>query len=293
MAVSRKRGKLMKNISSYTDFRLFLRDHYKECKARNPNFSFQVLSRMAGIKSRGFLHNVIRGKRSLPKANIFGLSKALKLNKYETEYFENLVALDSAESLDEKNFYYERLSAVKARGKSAWQPQIVRKDQFEFYSRLHNSVIRSLIDLYGFKDDYAWLASAVVPRITPGQARKSVALMEKLGLIRKVANNWYKVVVKSIATPREVASLATLNFHRESAELALQALLTFPKERRNISGVTLGISRKTYDRICEEIREFRTKLLKIAEEDKSADSVYQLNFQFFPVSNTKAEGSRK
>jgi uncharacterized protein (TIGR02147 family) len=275
----------MISISSYTDYRAFLKDYYEEAKARNPGYSYQVLSRMAGIKSKGFLHNVISGKRSLSVSNVFGIARALKLDKHETEYLENLVALDSAACLEEKNLYYDRLSSIKANGKTAWQPQILRNEQFEFYSKLHHSVIRSLIDLLGFKGDYARLAASVNPRITPRQAKRSVELMRKLGLICKDTTGRYAITEKSIATPREVVTLATLNFHKESAELALRALTTMPREQRNFSCVTLGISRKAYERICEEIREFRAKLVQIAEADVAADTVYQVNFQCFPVSN--------
>jgi uncharacterized protein (TIGR02147 family) len=280
----------MPNICDYTDYREFLKDHYREVKARNPNYSYQVLSMKAGFKSKGFLHNVIQGKRPISKKNIFGLSQALKLNKWETDYFENLVAFNRATRLQERNFYFERLSSIKTNGKTAWKPQVVRKDQFEFYSRLYNSVIRSIIDLHGFMGDYAWLAKMVIPRITPGQARKAVELMEKLGLIKKGKDGTYMVSEKSIATPPEIKTLAVLNFHRQSGELALKALSDLPREQRNMTGTTLGISKETYNRICDEITAFRTKLLEIAEADKKADTVYQLNFQFFPVSTKKSEG---
>ena len=40
------------------------------------------------------------------------------------------------------------------------------RDQYEFYSKWYHSAIRSLIDMYPFKDDYSWLAKNVYPPIT-------------------------------------------------------------------------------------------------------------------------------
>jgi uncharacterized protein (TIGR02147 family) len=276
------------NISEYTDYRAFLSDFYDETKAKNPGFSYQTFSDRAGLASKGFLFNVIKGRRSLSKSNIFGLSKAMKLSKNETDYFENLVAFNLAKSLEERNHFYERLSSIKISGKAAARPQIVRKEQFEFYSRVHHSVIRSLIDVHGFTDDYERLAKTVRPRITAKQARASVELLEKLGFIARRNDGSYKVVDKSIATPPEVVNLAVQIFHREAGELALRALNDLPREARNISGVTLGISRETYRKICDEIQQFRAKLVHIAEADASADAVYHLNVQFFPVSQDRA-----
>jgi len=279
----------MPDICEYTDYRKFLSDYYGEAKAKNPGFSYQVFAQKAGFSSKGFLHLVIQGKRNLSRANFLGLSQAMKLDKNQTDYFENLVAFKQASSLVERNHYFGKLSAIKSSGKNAWKPQLVRKDQYEFYSRLHHSVIRALIDQRRFKDDYAGLAKAVRPRITPKQARQSVELLAKLGFIKKRKDGAWEVSDKIIVTPPEVESLAVQNFHREAGELALQALNSLPKDRRNITGLTLGISQETYMAFCEEIQAFRERLLQAAEADKNAEAVYQLNFQFFPVSETNAE----
>jgi len=274
----------MPNICLYTDHKKFLQDYYEEARSRNPGFSYQVFSQKAGIKSRGFLYNVLHGKRKLSNSNIFGLSQAMHLNKYESEYFEKLVAFNNAATLKERNHFYEKLSAIRLNGNSPWRPQITRSEQFEYYSKLHYSVVRSLIDLHGFDGDYDMLARSVRPRITPGQARKAVELLERLGFIKKQKNGFYVVTRKSITTEPEVESLAILNLHKQAGELALKALDELPKEQRNVSGVTLGISKQTYSRMCEEIESFRMRLLQIAEADEAADSVFQLNFQFFALS---------
>ena len=274
----------MPDISTYTDYKKFLQDYYEEARRKNSGFSYRVFSQKAGIKSRGFLYNVIQGKRSLSKSYVFGLSQAMHFNKPESDYFENLVAFNNASTLKERNHFYERLSAIKFSGDTAWKPQITRSEQFEYYSKLPYSIVRSLIDLHGFDGDYQALAKAVRPRITPGQARKAITLLERLGFIKKQKNGDYVVTNKSITTAPEVQSLAVLNFHKQSGELALKTLEELPKDQRNISGVTLGISKPVYQQICKEIETFRSRLLQIAEADEAADSVYQLNFQFFPVS---------
>jgi uncharacterized protein (TIGR02147 family) len=277
------------NICEYTDYRKFLKDYYEAVKAKNPGFSYQVFSQKAGIRSKGFLYNIFTGARNLSKANILGLAEAMKLGKYEADYFESLVAFNQAAGLKERNHFYAKLSAIKATGKNAWRPQIVRKEQFEFYSKLYHSVIRSIIDLRGFKEDYKTLAKLVSPRITPGQAKKCVALLQRLGFIKRQADGTFKVADKAIATPPEVANLAVTNFHQEAGTLALKALHNLSGDQRNITGMTLGISKEIYKEICVDIQQFRTKILQKAEADQNADKVYQLNFQFFPVSETVIE----
>jgi uncharacterized protein (TIGR02147 family) len=283
----------MPQISEYTDYRKFLKDYYEETRKTNPRYSFELFSRKAGIKSRGFLHNVIKGTRNLSTAHVFGLVQAMKLDKHETEYFENLVAFNQAADSREKHVFYSRLSAIKNNGIKAWKPQLLRRDQFEFYSQMLHSTIRSLIGLYGFKDDYAWLAKSVIPNIKPLQAKKSVALLERLGLITKNKNGQYTVTDKSIASPKEVTDVALLRFHEQTGQHALEALKNLPRDKRNFSSMTLGVSKKTYDEICEDIYAIRQKILQKAEADDQADSVYQLNFQLFPVASVKKERNSK
>ena len=282
----------MPNICEYTDYRKFISDYYTEAKAKNPGYSYQVFAIKAGLKSKGFLHNVVQGKRSLSRSNVIAFSQAMKLNRHETDYFENLVAFNQASNLQARSHFFEKLSSIKTTGKNAWKPQLVRNDQYDFYSKLRHSVIRVLIDEHRFKDDYAWLARMVKPRITPKQARQSVALLAKLGFIRKRKDGTWELTDKTIVTPPEVSSLAVLNLHKETGELALKALTDLPRDRRNMSGLTLGISQDTYKTICEEIQAFRDRLLQLAEADEKASAVYRLNFQLFPVSENEPQGNK-
>jgi uncharacterized protein (TIGR02147 family) len=281
----------MLNIAEYTDHRKFLADFYDETKKRNPNFSYQLFSDKAGIKSKGFLYNVIQGSRNLSKSHIFGLIQVMKLNKKEAAYFENLVAFNLSGSLNEQSFFYDRLSQFRSSEKTASQAKVVHQNQYEFYSTWYHSVIRSIIDIYGFDGDYEWLARSVSPQIKPLQAKKSVELLLKLGFVRKDSETCFTVTDRCISTPKEILDLAITNFHIGTGKLALQALAVLPVDKRNFSGMTLGISRETYNEICEEIYNLRMKILNKAQADKNADMVYQLNFQFFPV--TKASIERK
>ncbi|HAJ80513.1 MAG TPA: TIGR02147 family protein [Fibrobacteres bacterium] len=274
----------MQNISDYSEYRQFLQDYYNEAKARNPGYSYQIFAIKIGLKSKGFLFNVLHGKRSISRANIFSISQAMKFNGHEMEYFENLVGLNQAKSIREQAYYFEHLTSIKNSGPKAWKPQIVRNEQFEFYSKIHHSIIRSLIGMFGLKNDYKNLAKKIYPKTTPGQVKKSVELLEKLGFIKKNKNGSYILTNTTISTPPEIVSLAVNNFHRQTGELAIQALCEIPGDKRNISGVTLGISKDTYKIICEEIQVFRSRLMQIAEADHNAEEVYQLNFQFFPLS---------
>ena len=278
----------MIDIAEYTDYRKFLSDHYCAVKKQHPRFSYQAFSQKTGISSKGLLYNVLKGKRHLSKSHIVGMGKALKLNRHQFDYFETLVAYNCAKKIADKNYYFERLMSIKATGRAAWQPQLVRKEQFEYYSQWYHSVIRSLIGMHGFIGDYEAMARQLYPTITPGQVKKSIELLLSLGFIVQKKGN-YSIVDRTITTAAEVVSLAVHNFHAQTGGLALTALEKLPLDRRNFSSVTVGISEAMYRDLCKDIEEFRSFILKKIESDQGAENVYQINFQVFPLSRNAEE----
>jgi uncharacterized protein (TIGR02147 family) len=281
----------MINVFDYTDYRKFLKDYYEERKTAHPYFSYQYLAKKAGFTNKGFVYNLVKGKRSLSKSNLFKMLDALSLNNYEAEYFENLVSFNQAKGLKEENHYFEKLNNLKNRGKAQSKMQVVRKEQYEFYSTWYHSAVRSIIDMHEFKDDYKWLARMVYPRISMKQARHSIELLRHLGMIEKQKNGVYTIKEKNITTGKDIVGLAIQNFHKECASLSQSAIQTLPKEDRNITGLTMGISRPVYDKICEEILQFQNRIAEIVSADNDADTVYQLNFHMFPMS--KSDTTRK
>jgi uncharacterized protein (TIGR02147 family) len=286
-------GNYMPNIFNYSDYRKFLADFYQEKKTSVPSFSYQNFSRQAGFTSKSFVFNVIKGKKNLSPASIVSLTDAMKLTKTEAAYFEKLVSMCQAGTFKERAFFYEQLDSIRPQNTEASNAKRIRQDQYEFCSKWHHVVIRSLIDLFPFKDDYQRLAAMVKPPITVIQAKNSVRLLIRLGLIEKGKDGFYKAAHKLLTTGPEVASLAAQHFHLQAMELAARALKEIPKEERNIYGMTLGISKKAFMDIQKIMIDCQNRILHLAEKDKDSDGVYQLNVQFFPVSKISSKRGAK
>ncbi len=274
----------MPHVFDYTDFRKYLADYYAEQKAARSSFSYQYLAQKAGFRNKGFVHSIINGRKNLSPASVYKLSQALRLNRPETEYFESLVAFNQASSGQARTHFYTRMERVKQAGIAVTAAQVLRRDQYEFYSKWYYGAVRSLIDMHRFDGDFAWLAQAVRPAITVRQARAAVTLLERLGLAQRNTDGVYRVTSKTVSTGPEVQSVAVLNLHLDMMKLAADAVSTLPRSQRHVSGLLLGISRKTYEQICQETQAFQERILALAEADEQADQVYQYNFHLFPVS---------
>jgi uncharacterized protein (TIGR02147 family) len=229
---------------------------------------------------------VITAKKDLSRAAVVKISIAMGLSKTESAYFENLVYFNQATSFTERNFFFQKLNAIHPVTTEASNARNLRKDQYEFYSQWYHVVVRSLIDLYPTITDPQTLAKMINPAVTAKQVQKSIELLLRLGLIERQENDTYKICSKILSTGPDIHNQAVQQFHLTSMELASKALQELPSNKRNFSGLTLGISQEAYEQICQEIDACKNKILVIAENDKKSDSVYQLNFHIFPVSCT-------
>ncbi len=278
------------NVFNYTNYRTFLKDYYEFRKQTTPSFSYQIFAENAGFNDKSSIYSIVTGKRNISTNVVYKISKAIELDHSETEYLEMLVSFNQAKTKNERNHFFERLCKIRGK-RSNLKQQTFRKDQYDFYSKWYHVMIRSIIEMYEFRGDFKWLASMTNPPITPKQAKESVNLLEKLELVTRTEDGLYKVAHKNLATGKEILSLAIANFHQECINLASRALNEIPSEQRNISGLTLGISERTYNLILSELQEFQKRILEVSSDDSDADRVYHFNFHLFPTS--KNDSSKK
>jgi uncharacterized protein (TIGR02147 family) len=273
------------NIFEFTDYREFIRAFYEMQKERNPHFSFQVFCNNCGFTNKGFVHNVIHGVKNLSRLSVMKFSQGMRLTKSESDFFENLVFFNQAKNVKERNHYFEKLQSVRPMTPEASTAKKVTDHQFEFYSTWYCSAIRSIIDMFPDKSqDFTWIGKNLYPCVSAVLVRKTIKTMLDLGFLEQT-NGGLRVKDKTITTGREAKNLAMARFHIEMMQLAHKALEELPSEKRHVTGLTLGISPKAYEQICEDIFKLQEKILKLAESDEDSNSVYQLNFHFFPLSN--------
>jgi uncharacterized protein (TIGR02147 family) len=268
-------------ITSYIDYRRFLKDLYEEKKKTTRHFSYRYFSKVSGINSPVFLKSVIEGKRNLTARTIQKFIKGLSLSKRDAEYFRYLVLFNQATTQQEKQEQYQKLRAMA----EMVVEKTLETHQFDYYKNWYTSVIRELICMYDFKGDYEELARCVYPNILPAQAMEAVELLLKLGLIKRNKKGIFRQTHKAITSGSEIVSMAVRQFNEHMLELAKNALRNMVISRRNIAGLTVGVSRETYNVMVAEINAFLDRMVNIVNADKDQNNVYQLNVQLFPLSN--------
>jgi uncharacterized protein (TIGR02147 family) len=280
----------MKSIYNYVSYRSYINDFYLERKSSSPSFSYRHIAAYAGINSSGFYPLVIKGKRNLTEATIKKTCVALELTPHESEFFRALVLFNQAKTLREKDGFFASL--VKLRNEK--NIEIVTEQGYDIFSQWYHGAVRELAVCRNFKDDFRKLGRMLVPVITEKQARESIELLLRLGFLRKADGRYaYEQSSPILATGQDIKAHQVIIYQIQMLKLAIEAFDRFgPNDRLFTSSTTLRISKTTYELLKQKNREHRRELLKIAEADKNADQVYQLNINMFPLSNLKYKGEK-
>jgi uncharacterized protein (TIGR02147 family) len=268
----------MKSIKEYLEYRDYLKDFFEAKKEINPHYSYRVMGKRLGIDA-SHLVKIFQKQRHIGAPLIDILIEYCEFKDRDALYFSTLVHFNKAKSDHDTKVYYEKLLELK--GISSYS---LEKSQYEFYAKWYYSAILTLLEFYPFMDDYKALSQKVCPAITEAQAKRSIVLLEQLELIKRKDDGFYGLTNKIVTTGDHCRSIVVRAYQEETIKLAAEALSRHPREKRNISTVTITISEKNLDVINGMIKEFREALLKFAEAEKNPDLVYQLNVQLFPVS---------
>lgn len=261
----------------YSDYRKFLGDFLKE-KA----ISYEQLCRQTGIKSRGHLSLILKGKVNISDEQTKKFAQSCGLKKRESDFFAVMVRFNQEKNAEAKLKLFEEL--ISYRESSIYR---VKPHLYKFYSRWYFSVIRAILEFVNIKDDADPLARMVVPAIRADQARNSLKLLSELELIAPDAEGFWRPTQKSIDTGSSVVSVMINGFILSMLDLAREAMNRFPRDKRSLSCVTLGVDKEGYEELLAELREFRRRSAEIAQKHP-ADRVVQVNFQMFPVSKNMA-----
>ena len=270
----------MKDIFKYIDYRAFLADFYQEKKKTTRFFSYRYFADRANIKSPVFLKQVIDGERNLTRTMIEKFISALNLNKKESVFFKNLVLFNQAKEAHEKQEHYSVMLTMM----DYVQEYQLKSDQYSYFDKWYTCVVRELVCIHQFNDDFAAIAAAVKPRIRPAEAKKAVQLLLRLNLLEK-QDGHYRQTNTAITSIDDMVALARRAFNSAMLLVARDANESLPPTVRNVSGITMGISKPCYEVLLAEMAAFKERVKAIVNQDTSSAQVYQLNLQLFPLSD--------
>ncbi|WP_374079569.1 TIGR02147 family protein [Bdellovibrio bacteriovorus] len=231
---------------------------------KNSSYSLRAFSRSLGMDS-STVSAILKGKRPLTIKTAQKIVEGLNItNPVEAQA---LIMSTFAKEESETVPNYSELAMESAEAISSWQ----------------HFAILALLEIKDFKGQERAISERL--NIPFGIVSECLNRLEKLGLIEKRDQIW-QLTGKNMATPSQVPSAALRKGHRQFIEKALQSLEADPVDVRDISGITMAISKARLTEAKVMIQDFRRRLSTYMEEGKR-DAVYRLNIQLFPLSQEK------
>ncbi len=273
----------MRPIVEYSDFRKYMRDFYEDRKLRSA-FSWREFSKNAGFSSPSYMKVVCDGKSKLSRIGVERTGAAMGLSGFEMDYFRAMVQFGQAETEEKKTEAYKKMIAIA----KTYKVRTLEGEFFQYYDTWRNPVLRELAPIMPGATP-GEMAKMCYPEVSALEVRDSLDFLTKAGLLKKVDGNFVQSET-SVKGTTDATRLALRGMHREMSKLATPAL-ELPKEIRNFSGVTMGLSRESYRKIEGVLDECRRQIIDIAAEEKNIEQVYRLNLQLFPLTKNIKEGN--
>jgi uncharacterized protein (TIGR02147 family) len=272
------------SVYAFLDAREFLRQAYKARRAVDRRFSQRFIALALRAGSSSFFLDLLSGKSKFTPSRVAGFAKLFRLNKTETHYFEQLVAYSEAENPEEKSQALSRLRGMESRG----QRRLLEASHAEYFSKWHYAAVRELLAVYDFTGDYATLGNLLNPPLPEATARAAVELLESLMLIRKTAHGGYEPTEQVVMSGPGNGPAQMRTVLLNHLDLARRALDVVPAASRPFSYLTVSVSERSFALIHEKLRALRDEVFDLITRDHDVDRLYQLNVQFFPVSDVIA-----
>lgn len=254
-----------------------LRRFYELRKAENAKYSLAFLCRAAGIKSKGYLADVMNGRRKLNAEYWEDLAHAFGLDGLRSELFRMLLRLDAEEDQAQKKILHAEIASLRKSIAASDEtlPERLRGMFFAFevfcaFGLYKNAPTRDdLRDYFG--------------RSMGVELDAALHLLTSSGLA-ELQGDRYKLLRDTVKFTDSEDGISHLNFLRLSIEDAMRKVDKWQPKKEvsyfesNMISVRAKDYAKELPRIKEAIRRMQTNL-----ESSDADLILRFNVQVYPT----------
>lgn len=251
------------NIFKYVDYRSYFRDYYDARSKIDRHFSHRFLSEKLGDKSPSFFLKVIQGIRRISDEQLELITRLFELDREEHRFLQAMYRYGVAKDNAEREYHLGLMVAISSPSRKE-----LGNEASDFYSDWFNSAVRAVLGVIDVGDDLTILTRRLVPQITLQQARQSIQLLERLGLIEKNADGLWKPKENSIFFKSPIQDATMRSYRLKCLDLAKLAVSApqnkFPPQ---FFTTTMTVSDDALERIKRNLSKFRSEVRGIVSRD--------------------------
>jgi len=271
------------DVYAYHDYRAFLRDQLAHLKV-SARLSNRQVAKASGV-SESYLSMVISGQRRLSADQLKKLAPALKLERSEASYLEWLITVVEAENPDEQ---LEALKKIQ-RFRKYQNLNPLEIETYKYLEHWYHVAIRELAQLPRFRDEPKWIQENLRYKVSLPEIKQALEFLTDHGFLERDAEGRLRKADQLIECKTGVLKPALTKFHTEMLGLAAQSISTVPSAERNISAFTGAIPAAKVDEARAILDDARRRIIELAQNGPSSDTVYHFGFLAFPLTNKQGE----
>ena len=269
----------MNPIYAYTDYREYIHDYCTSKREKNSGYSLRCAADRCGVPS-GTFTRILNGTRGIGPSLLPKFIEWLGLKNREADYFRLLVKFQQCTNAADKETYHADILALRQQMRHR-----IPEETYHFFEQWYYVALYELIKIIPCGVQPALYGTYLEPPISEAKTVKALEILEKSGLIERT-DKGYRTAAPFISTGDHWESTTIQVFQRMMGTLGTEALLRFPKSERDISTLSVSLSKESFRKVADIIREAREKIIEIERLDSKPQQVYQVNFQLFPLSRT-------
>lgn len=248
-------------------------------KTKNPAFSNNALAKSVGISS-GYISQFLNGKRELSIDTALAISRFLKLSEREEQLFiEGLTHNKKVRRTIETNVKERAQESLSL----ARDYKILFDNEAEYLAHWYNLALSDLVMCKGFKAHPEWIAKRLA--ISKIEAEQALSNLIKLKIIENKNGKWIKTNAR-LQMPTKSSRAIIREYHKQALGKAIHHMESKTSQSdfdvRSIRGRTIAVNPKKIQEARIYIQNFLDTLTQLLE-DGNCEEVYQMNIQFFPL----------
>jgi uncharacterized protein (TIGR02147 family) len=266
------------NIFEYIDYKKYLMDWRKAERENSPGLTHEYLCRKLGQRNRSYYSDIEKGRKVIGSGVLDRLIKLLRLKGNEAKYFRALVGYGQPGPYEEKEFWFEQIVELNNTPK-----MLIDKKTYSYFKEWYHTTIRAFLDICDFRGDYQETARRLYSRITPKQAKESIAILRELGLVKPDEKGCLKPTDKVVTTGDAVRHELLQKYQLANHRILRKILEKDEPDSHNSTQLTVSVSSPAYERILKRISQLRGEIISIAHKDEQrADRVYKIAIHSYP-----------
>lgn len=253
--------------------------------SKNSRYSLRAFARDLNM-SPTLLSLVLRLQRGLSVKKLDQIFKVIPLSELDQKLFELSVLFQHARSSKEKDNAKKQIGSLLTE-KNIKQLEL---ENYKMAFDWEHLAILSLTKVKDFKSDMKWIAERL--SLPEKNIEKAVLRLIKFGLLEITLDNKFQMGHQNIIISQKGDYKYLKNMHAQVLKRAQMSLQETPIDQTSFSSMIFCINKEQFAYAKEEVKKFRRRLMEeIQLESKTAERVYCMSVQLFPLDMPAAEES--